>query len=52
MLRLYSLYRLQAIPFYQKVAKSLLDRMINRGGSKHMLLKQIVKAFNRHLETF
>ena len=26
--------------------------MINQGGSKHMLLKQIEKSFNRHSEAF
>ena len=34
------------------VAKNLLDRMINQGGSKHMLLKQIKKVFNRHPGAF
>ena len=34
------------------VAKNLLDQMISEGGYKHMLLKQIKKAFNRHLEAF
>ena len=28
------------------VAKNILDRMINQGGSKHMPLKQIKKTFN------
>ena len=34
------------------VAKSLLDRVINQGSSKQMILKQIKKAFNRHPEPF
>ena len=34
------------------LAKHLLDRMINQGGSKHMLLKQIKKVFNRHPGAF
>ena len=32
---------------FLSMAKSLLDRMINQGVSKYMLLKQIKKAFNR-----
>ena len=34
------------------VAKNILDRMLSQGGSKHMSLKQIKKAFNRHPEAF
>ena len=34
------------------VAKNLSDRAINQGGTKHMLLKQIEKAFNRHPDAF
>ena len=34
------------------VAKKQLDRMISRGGSKHMLLKQIKKASDRLSEAF
>ena len=33
-------------------AKNLLDRMISQGGSKHILLKQINKPFNRHPKAF
>ena len=34
------------------VAKDLLDRMINQGSSKYMLLKRMTKAFNKHPEGF
>ena len=34
------------------VAKNPFDRMINQTGSKHLLLKQIKKTFNRHQEAF
>ena len=34
------------------VSKHLIDRMINQAGSKHLLLKQIRKAFNRHPKDF
>ena len=34
------------------VAKNLLEQMINQGGSKHMLSKQIENIFNRHSEAF
>ena len=34
------------------VAKDLLEQMINQGGSKHMLSKQIENIFNRHSEAF
>ena len=33
-------------------AVSLFNRMINQGGSKNIILKQIVKAMNRHPEPF
>ena len=33
-------------------AKNLLNLMIDQGESKHMLLKQIKKSFNRHPEAF
>ena len=34
------------------ITNNLSDRMINQGRFKHMLLKQIKKAFNRHPEVF
>ena len=34
------------------VAKNPLDRMVNQAGSKHLLLKQIKKAFNGDPEAF
>ena len=34
------------------LTKNLSDRMINQVDSKHMLLKQIKKSFNRHLQAF
>ena len=34
------------------VAKNILDPMINQCGSTNMTLKQIIKALNRHAETF
>ena len=34
------------------VASNLLKRMINQGGSKHKLLKQISKAISRHPKAF
>ena len=34
------------------VTLNLIDRMINQGRPKHMLLKHIIKAFNRHPEAF
>ena len=34
------------------ITKNVLDRVINQGSSKQMILKQIKKAFNRHPEPF
>ena len=34
------------------LAINLLDRVINQGGSKHMLFKQLKNAFNTHVEAF
>ena len=35
---------------FLRTTKDLLDRMINQGGSKRILLKLIKKAFNRKLK--
>ena len=37
---------------FLSVTLNLIDRMINQGCPKHMLLKHIKKAFNRHPEAF
>ena len=34
------------------VSKNLVDRMTNQAGSKHLILKQIKKAFNRNPKAF
>ena len=37
---------------FLSVTLNLIDRMINQGWPKHMLLKHIKKSFNRHPEAF
>ena len=37
---------------FLSVTLNLMDRMINQGRPKHMLLKHVKKAFNRHPEAF
>ena len=37
---------------FLSVALNLMDRMINQGRPKNMLLKHIKKAFNRHLQAY